>query len=165
MGALSIPKGKRGDEINGYDPVKPGKYHCIITNVETKQTQAGKNYDLLTLEVLNGDTPGQEGKMLRQSLWCDEKTNQEGEAHIRWAWAAGILHENQTIDFRPDMLGGCQVIIQVVQTERNGKTYTEIGNRGYDVWPLDHPETQGVPRGNVAKPYSAGDSAFQDLNI
>lgn len=150
MGRVTLPADKRPEEITGFEALPEGRYHTIVTDVQAgKETKNGKRYDQLTLQVLAGEKSGQENKKIWQSLFYKEENGLwvEGDAHVRYAWAAGLLKPGQTLDLRPEDFGGTQFIIQVMETEYNGKKTTQIGNFGFDVWPVGHPDVANVPLG------------------
>lgn len=152
MGTLYITPDSAPEDINGYSPITEGRYHCIIIDVQSSTTRTGKPYDRLRLQILNGEQPDQEGKTLMQSLFYKEDHGRyvESDAHTKWAWAAGLLRPGTQLDFSPQMLCGRQVIVTVVR-QREG-SYSEVGDRGYAVWPVGHKDVAGVPLGELETP-------------
>ena len=152
MGTLYITPDSAPESLNGYSPITEGRYHCIVVDVQSSLTRTGKPYDRLRLQILAGEQPGQEGKMLTQALFYNEERGRyvESDAHTRWAWAAGLLHPGVQLNFTPRMLSGRQVIATIVR-QRDG-TYSEVGDRGYAVWPVGHRDVAGVPLGQVNSP-------------
>jgi len=149
---MELGQNENPNEITGFTPMEPGRYHVEIKDVDSRREITERNgkarcADVLTLRVLAGEVMGMEGKELRVfiDLVQDKTTGQftEGEGHKRWAYAAGLLNKGQRIEFRPDMLRGCDVIVNVVKDDK-GK-YANVGSFGFDVWRVGDPDLAGVP--------------------
>lgn len=141
---------------NHKSPIPKGLYHCIIMDVTSGTTRkSGIPYDRLTLEVLTGEHPGQQNKKFSQLLFYQKVGDRQVEtnAHVRWAWAAGILHPGETIDFNPGMLRGKQVIVRVVPQKNTD--YNEVDDRGYAVWLIGNEDVANVPTLTLPKPFES----------
>ena len=157
MGNMSIPSGTHPTSMTGYSPIPEGRYHCMIVDVLHTTSRNGKPYDRLKLQILAGEQPNQEGKTFTNSLFYKEDHGGyvEGEIHIRWAWATGVLKEGQSIDFYPDMLRGKQIIVEVVR--QKDSQFSEVADRGFSVWTLDSPEVASVPKAKLDEPIDGDD--------
>lgn len=136
-------------------PIPKGLYHCIIVDVTGGTSRNGTPYDRLKLEILTGEHLDQERKTLYQCIFYqkDGDRHVETNAHVRWAWAAGILHPGETIDFNPGMLRGKQVIVRVVP--QKDPNYSEVGDRGYAVWLMGNEDVANVPTLTLPKPFGS----------
>ena len=153
MGSMYLPPDSNPEAITGINPITEGRYHCMIVDVQQGTTKNGKPYDRLKLQILNGEQPDQEGKSLNQTLFYNEAENGmfvESDAHKKWAWAAGLLKPGVALDFRPAMLCGTQVIVNIVR-QKDGK-FSEVDERGYAVWPVGHRDVANVPLGKIEAP-------------
>ncbi len=157
MGNIGLNHDADPNKMNGFSPIEEGRYHCMILDVVSGMCRNGKPYDRLKLMILAGEQPGQEEKTLNTSLFYKEKNGgyTESDAHVRWAWAAGLLKPGENIDFTPSMLRGKQVIVEVVQ--QKDSQFSEVAQRGYAVSTLDSPEVASVPKAKIAPPYEGDD--------
>ena len=157
MGNIGLNYDADPNRMNGFSPIAEGRYHCLIIDVVSGMCRNGSPYDRIKLQILAGEQPDQEGKTLNNTLFYKEKNGgfTESDAHVRWAWAAGLLKPGQSIDFTPSMLRGRQVIVEVVR--QKDSEFSEVAQRGYSVWPLDSPDVANVPKAKMDAPLDGDD--------
>lgn len=122
------------DNIGGFDRVEPGSYHMLIIGVNEDGGRKGEM--IVDFEVLRGTTPGQEGKVYRESFsWSIERAKNGGPGmptrkRLALALATGLITKDggnsckaagkpATIDYTAAMQR--QVVINIEAGEYNGK--------------------------------------------
>lgn len=151
---MKMEANENPNDITGFTPIDPGRYCVEIADVDDTRTVEVRESDgklrccdVLKLRILSGEISGHENKELKVfmdlKLEKDGSTFTEGDIHRKWAYAAGLLNPGQTIDFKPYMLRGCTVIVNITK-DKSGK-YANVGNWGYDVWRIGDPAVAGVP--------------------
>lgn len=151
MAGLSA-KGASGEtDFKGFVPVEPGLYHAFIADAVTAEENERVNADNVTFQVITGKVPGQEGRQVRGGYFRDKETNEFQDQHVRLALATKFMLPGQEVaEFSVKHLIGRQCVIRVTQRKDGDKTYTDVGNRGFDVWGVDNPEVADVPKDAAA---------------
>lgn len=143
---MKIPAGEKPSNLSSMPSnVKvAGTYHVSIVDVKQSETKNGSIVDRIVLEVLAGTDPFQVNARASASLFRNPCSGDEqwSNAHIRWAWATGLLSEGEDIHFDPSMLIGRECIASIEPADK----YANVTSRGDDVWRLDSPEVSSVPK-------------------
>lgn len=149
MGNMVIDDGFDYKSVTGFTPIPEARYHVLIIDVNDKRepNKNGKVSDILELEILAGEAPGQERKRVKLYLNLQLQNGAwvETDIHKRWAFAAGLFKASRSINFTPRMLAGRDVVVYLVQ---NGN-FSNVGNYGADVWATDDIDVAGVPKGSL----------------
>ena len=142
----------KADDVQGRPRPVPGQYLCIVKRSDDSRVRPdGKpfNATVVELEVLAGNVPGQEGKTVEHKLWLDKDTGAETPEYLqkalRLCLALGLIRpgEQKDIDFDSQAPGKI-CVVSFEETGKDGKKYTNVGNYGMDLWPVNDPAVAAI---------------------
>lgn len=137
---------------------QPGTYHCVIEDVKIGVGPKGNAYEgaTVTLSVLDGTVPTEKKKTKAHMVGFPKATDRDGGKFRTKVLAKFLLAANQVdpsqkgkkISVDENLLVGQQVVASFEMSEKNdqGKQYLEIGNGGMNVYHVDDPHTEGIPK-------------------
>lgn len=178
-------QGKKPEEIGTSDftPPKPGRYHVAVKTVDDTFEKQPQNVVVL-FEVLNGTVPGQAGTSFSEYFFIERENPQDWQIArlTRFAWACGLIGENEEKEVDFQAAAGCQLVVEVYEDEwrdkdGNEKKKIKITKKGGGMWPLGHKEvndvpidkdaaeivTQGAPASQKATEAKAAEAESEDL--
>ena len=139
------------DDLAGANRPEPGHYHAQISAVEKDQERD----DLIHVEFAVLAPDDTRGKRLNERFYLSEKAVPRFE---RMLLSTGFAKPGARLA-DPDFQGlvGRQCVIEVIseEYEKDGETRTATKLSYKATWPLGHPETKDVPRG---EPFTAGNT-------
>lgn len=147
------------EDLRGFDYPAPGTYHLAVTGVD----ETPKNVDGLkfTLEVLNGTVEGQASKSFAETFFFPSPESKDGgkfakKRLAKFALAVGIINPTALgsrvqIDWQE--ASGRQLVAKVENYMRkgnDGREYKGAQISGLDMWRIDAPEVEAVPKDQEA---------------
>lgn len=134
--------------LGGFDNPAVGRYHVAVKEVGSKNE---KGSTPVTMYVLTGNVPGQEGKEFREFLKPDPSKPFSMERIGRLLWAAGLLAPGERRHVEFSELESCQLLVQLGERkykDANGREQTSVNiDAGADggCWPIGHPDAKDIP--------------------
>ena len=161
-------RGQKPEEIGtgGGDRPLAGRYHVVVKSVDTSHTKNPTSIPT-EFEVLAGTVPGQEGKTKIEFFYYDPADVKDFAVDrlTRFAWACGLIGEDEEKDVNQRDAIGKQLVIELVddtyidkKTGQERKTVNIARDGG--MWPVNHPDVCDVPKSQAAIDSGAGSTTY-----
>lgn len=135
--------------------VPEGHYHVRIVEVDDGHLSGNSPYLVVRYRVLAGDQPGQEGAVIRDSLFLQDSKTQQFDQRFRW-WLkiCGLAQGAGKQQIDPAKAVGRELVIRVFHKKQDdGQVFANVPRDG--LYPLNHSGVASVPQADTPQSLAA----------